>query len=407
MQLSTDSPPLSLQHPMSLHIGIECDRGGAGRVISELMTHLPEAGFGFRGIVANSPSTAVSDGTVSSFAPARAGLLKRLHKARNAIRAALDEFKPDIVASHFAMYSAPGIDLLKDMRTISHFHGPWSEESLQEGEHNTAVAAKSYLEAAVYRRSHRVIVLSNAFADLITSRFGVDPGRVRLVPGSVNTKRFALETPRADSKVALDLPLDRPILVTVRRLVNRMGLAQLIDAMTQVTAAIPDVLLCIAGQGPLRGSLQVQVERLGLTRNIRFLGFVAEDALAHLFYSADINVVPTIALEGFGLVAAEAMATGTPSMVTPVGGLPEVVGGLSQNLIFSDTNAPDIAEGLIGALTGAIELPTRWQCREYIENNFSSRLMALRTVEVYRELIEQDPLESFRFTPHAAYGCQL
>jgi glycogen synthase len=391
MQLATHPPALSSQYPMSLHIGIECDRGGAGRVMSELMTHLPRVGFGFRGIVANSSSAGASHSTVSCFCPAHAGLLRRLQKARSSIRFALDEFKPDIVASHFAMYSAPGLDLLKDCRIISHFHGPWSEESSQEGDNHIAVAAKSRLEAAVYRRSDRVIVLSNAFADLVTTRFGVDPGRVRLVPGSVNTKRFALDTPRDESKIALDLPLNRPVLVTVRRLVNRMGLASLIDAMPQVIAAVPDVLLCIAGEGPLRGSLQTQVERQGLTRNVRFLGFVAEDALPHLFYSADINVVPTIALEGFGLVAAEAMATGTPSMVTPVGGLPEVVGGLSRKLIFSGTKATDIAEGLIGALTGAIELPARQKCREHIQNNFSSRLMALRTAEVYRELIEQEP----------------
>jgi glycosyltransferase involved in cell wall biosynthesis len=374
---------------MSLHIGIECDRGGAGRVISELMTHLPDAGFGFRGIVANPPNAPEDHSTVHSFAPQQAGLIRRLRGARTSIRAALNEFKPEIVASHFAMYSAPGIDFLKDTLTISHFHGPWSEESLQEGEGNTAAAVKSYLEGAVYRRSHRVIVLSNAFGDLVTTRYGVDPGKVRLVPGSVDTKRFALDTPRSDSRAALDLPLDRPILVTVRRLVNRMGLSSLIDAMTHVVPAVPDVLLCIAGQGPLKRSLQAQAERLGLMRNIRFLGFVAEEALPHLFYAADINVVPTIALEGFGLVAAEAMAAGTPSMVTPVGGLPEVVGGLSQNLIFSGTRATDLAEGLIGALTGALKLPAREECRDYIEGRFNSRLMALRTAAVYRELLDE------------------
>jgi len=389
MQMTTAAPsPQTTQHPMSLHIGIECDRGGAGRVISELMTHLPDAGFGFRGIVANQPTTGLDQSTVYSFAPQRAGLIRRLHSARTSIRAAINEFKPDIVASHFAMYSAPGIDLLKNTLTISHFHGPWSEEASQEGEGNTAVAVKSYLEGAVYRRSHRVIVLSHAFGYLVTTRFGVDPEKVRLVPGSVNTKRFALDTPRSDSKTALDLPLDRPILVTVRRLVNRMGLSSLIDAMKYVVAAVPDVLLCIAGQGPLKRALQAQVEKLGLIRNIRFLGFVTEEALPHLFYAADINVVPTIALEGFGLVAAESMATGTPSMVTPVGGLPEVVRGLSQNLIFSGTTATDIAGGLIGALTGALRLPAREECREYIEGRFNSHLMALRTAEVYRELIE-------------------
>ena len=143
MQILPDLTHQTEPHPVSLHIGIECDRGGAGRVISELMTHLPGAGFGFRGIVANPPAATGSndDETVKSFASAQAGLLKRLHGARTSIRIAIDRFKPDIVASHFAMYSAPVMDLLKGARAVSHFHGPWSEESLHEGAGNTAVAA--------------------------------------------------------------------------------------------------------------------------------------------------------------------------------------------------------------------------------------------------------------------------
>lgn len=376
--------------PMSLHIGIECDRGGAGRVISELMTHLPEAGFGFRGVVANAPdNTAVHEGRINWFSSPETSLMRRLQEARAAIRVAVDQFDPAIVASHFAMYSAPAFGVLRGRLNISHFHGPWSDESLQEGAGRAAVAAKSYLERAVYRRADRVIVLSKAFADLVTARFGVDPKRVRLVPGSVDTRRFAVTTPREESKAALGLPSDRPILVTVRRLVNRMGLGLLLEAMVQVTAAVPDVLLCIAGQGPLLRELEAQVDASGLRRNVRFLGFVQERSLPDLYSSADINVVPSVALEGFGLVAAEAMATGTPSLVTPVGGLPEVVGGLSRDLIFSGTAPAEIAEGLIGALTGAVRLPTREQCREHIQENFSSRLMALRTARVYREAMEE------------------
>jgi glycogen synthase len=373
--------------PISLHIGIECDRGGAGRVISELMTHLPQAGVEFRGIVANPPEGREGHETLRAFSSPQAGLLNRLGSARTSIRAALNDFKPDIIASHFAMYSAPGMDILKNRPMISHFHGPWSDESVQEGGGNAAAAAKSYVERYVYKRSQRVIVLSTAFADLVTARFGVDPDRVRLVPGSVDTERFAIRTSRCDSRAMLGLPLDRPILVTVRRLVNRMGLSSLVDAMRQVVAAVPDVLLCVAGQGLLRRPLEAQVERLGLARHIQFLGFVLDRDLPHLYHAADINVVPTVALEGFGLVAAEAMATGTPSMVTAIGGLPEVVGELSSDMIFSGTTSGDIAEGLVSALKGAIRLPTRAECRDYVGRKFNSRLMALRTAAVYRELM--------------------
>jgi glycosyltransferase involved in cell wall biosynthesis len=381
--------------PMSLHIGIEHGRGGEARVVSELMRSLPEAGFGFRGLV-GAPANAgeLSGGRVRSFAPAQAGLLQRLCGARRAIGSTLEELQPAIVASHFALYTAPALDLLKGRRLVSHFHGPWYAESLEEGKGRVAARVKSRLEAVVYRRADRVIVLSEAFARLVTESFGVAPERVRRVPGSVDIERFALRTPRAESRAALGLPpggsLDRPVLVSVRRLVNRMGLATLIEAMPAIVAAVPEVLLCIAGTGPLRPALEEQVDRLGLREQVRFLGFVTEAMLPHLFYAADLNLVPTTALEGFGLVAAEAMATGTPSMVTPVGGLPEVVGGLSEDLVFAGSDAGAIAEGVIQALRGGIQLPTREACRAYVEENFSSRLMAERTAAVYRELLGEE-----------------
>jgi glycosyltransferase involved in cell wall biosynthesis len=376
---------------MSLHIGIAYDRGGAGRVISELMLSLPDAGFRFRCLVGGPRDAhAMTGGIVDSFAPAEASLVQRLRGARRGIGAALRRWRPEIVASHFALYTTPALDLLQGQRNVTHFHGPWCSESLEEGKGRAAAAMKQRLEAAVYRRADRVIVLSEAFGRLVTSTFGVAEERVRVVPGSVDTERFALTGPREDSREELGLPLDRPVLVTVRRLVHRMGLATLLEAMPSIIAAEPEVLLCLAGSGPLRGALEAQVEALGLQDHVRFLGFVTEAMLPHLYYAADLNLVPTTALEGFGLVAAEAMATGTPSMVTPVGGLPEVVGGLSRELIFRSTSAEDIADGVIGALRGGMKLPAREACRAYVQENFRSALMAERTARVYRELMDEE-----------------
>jgi glycosyltransferase involved in cell wall biosynthesis len=166
-----------------------------------------------------------------------------------------------------------------------------------------------------------------------------------------------------------------------------MGLATLLEAMSTVKVAVPDVLLCIAGQGPIRKTLEDQVAALGLQDNVRFLGFVKETMLPHLYYAADFNVVPTAALEGFGLVAAEAMGTGTPSLVTPVGGLPEIVAALSPDLVFRSSSASDIADTLVHALRGQVALPTREACQQYITSNFGSALMAERTARVYQELL--------------------
>jgi glycosyltransferase involved in cell wall biosynthesis len=97
--------------------------------------------------------------------------------------------------------------------------------------------------------------------------------------------------------------------------------------------------------------------------------------------------VPTLSLEGFGLVAAEAIAAGTPSMVTPVGGLPEVVSALSAQLVFASCHPEAIAAGLLAALEGSIALPSESACRQFAMDHFSASLMARRTAAVYRQLL--------------------
>jgi glycosyltransferase involved in cell wall biosynthesis len=93
-------------------------------------------------------------------------------------------------------------------------------------------------------------------------------------------------------------------------------------------------------------------------------------------------------LEGFGLVAAEGLAAGTPSMVTPVGGLPEVVSGLSSNLIFPSALPVDIAEALCQAISRRLPLPTAEACSAYARAHFTTKRMAEQTASVYRELLD-------------------
>jgi glycosyltransferase involved in cell wall biosynthesis len=362
--------------------------GGLDRVFHDLANALPAQGVAVRGLVVQPADVAVqTGGRIQAFAGDGAGLPSRMLGVRRAVRHYVRSGAVDLVAGHFALYLAPVLDTLGNTPLVVHFHGPWAQESDVEGQSRRAILAKKAVERFVYRRADRFIVLSNAFADLLVREYGAAHGRIRIVPGSVDLDRFTGRFSKNAARAALGWPAERPILLSIRRLIARVGLDRLVEAMKTVRQAVPEVLLCIAGRGPLEGALRKQIAEAGLKDNVRLLGFLPDEDLPVAYRAADINVVPTAALEGFGLTAAEALASGTPSMVTPIGGLPEVVSGLSPDLVFASCKTDDLAAGLIAALRGDTALPDSGECRAYAETHFSNGLAAQRTAAVYRELM--------------------
>lgn len=361
--------------------------GGASRVMADLMAALPEAGVRASGVVAGPRDVAAhTDGRVRAFAGEGHSLPRRLWGARRAVAGALRRERVDVVAAHFALYAAPCLDRLARVPLVAHFHGPWAAESQREGAGRAAVAAKAALERLVYRRAARVIVLSEAFAALATG-YGIDPARLRVIPGAVDLARFAVRENRAEARARLGWPVERRIVLSVRRLDRRMGLDRLLEAWPDVVRAAPDALLLVAGRGPLAGALRAQAGRLGLSGHVRFLGFVPDADLPLCYRAADLAVVPSAELEGFGLTAAEALAAGTPCLVTPVGGLPEVVSGLSPSLVLRSACVAEIAAGLAAALSGRMALPDAGACARYAMQRFGRARMAEAVAGVYREVL--------------------
>jgi len=199
--------------------------------------------------------------------------------------------------------------------------------------------------------------------------------RVVCLPGGVDLDLFRPDEDRQAAKASLRLPSKGPLLLTVRNLEPRMGIDHLLHALKEVTKNGREVNLIIGGEGPLKADLEGLAKQLGLETSVRFEGYIPDERLPTYYQAADFFVLPTKALEGFGLVAVEALACGTPVLGTPVGAIPEILGEFQPDLLFEGIEAQDIAEGIIKYLQRAQTDPQgyhalRRRCREYATARF-------------------------------------
>jgi glycosyltransferase involved in cell wall biosynthesis len=291
---------------------------------------------------------------------------------------------PDAINLHFALYSFPLMNLLPAQVPITFtFHGPWALESKQEGASQFSVFLKHWLvEKRVYSRCDRFIVLSKAFGNILHQEYQVPWSKIHIIPGGVDLTRFQPNLSRQEARTQLNWSQDRAILFTPRRLVHRMGLDKLLIALAKIKPKIPDVCVAIAGKGPLKASLEQQATELGLNDHVKFLGFLPDDQLPVAYQAADLTIMPSQSLEGFGLVLLESLACGTPALCTPVGGMPEVLEPFSPDLITASPEATDIAERLEDLLTGKVSMPSRTTCSEYAATHFDWHKIAQQVRQV-------------------------
>ena len=271
----------------------------------------------------------------------------------------------DLVHTHFA-YAAEGpLRALPGIPHVRSFYGAWHREGLVE---DTAWNAERFQHSPVKRRlaglrarvkaflrkrievgnlrkSDAIVVLSEHSArELRTLR--IPPRKVRKLSGGVDTDRFHTGS-KARSRWQLHVPAARRILLSIRRLAPRMGLDNLIQAMPAIAARLPDVLLLIGGRGPDREHLEGLIETTRMRDHVKMLGFISDEELPTYYQAADLFVLPTVALEGFGLVTVEALACGTPVLGTPVGATPEILRDLSPGLITSSSSREHLQDGIL------------------------------------------------------------
>ncbi|MFT5223341.1 MAG: glycosyltransferase involved in cell wall biosynthesis [Glaciecola sp.] len=147
-----------------------------------------------------------------------------------------------------------------------------------------------------------------------------------------------------------------PLVLFAGRLTAVKGIDVLLGAAPSIVHAHPDVTIVIAGTGERRGELEAQAAAAGVTDHVRFIGFQTRRDLAGWYSAADVLVGPSRS-EGFGLVFAEALATGCPVVVSDLPAVRTIVDGQAagRRVPVGDPAAlaGSVREVLAGDLRGA------------------------------------------------------
>jgi glycosyltransferase involved in cell wall biosynthesis len=212
----------------------------------------------------------------------------------------------------------------------------------------------------------RVVGLSDYMKTEAAAIFPGVAGKYHKIPGGVDLGRFCPAADRGQVRRRLGLPEKGPILLTVRRLAARMGLEELVRAMAWVEQMRPDATLLIGGSGELRGRLEQLVTELGL-RKTRLLGYIPDQDLPAYYQASDLFIMPSLALEGFGLSTLEALACGVPVLGTPVGGTPEILAGVLPEFVLKDVGPDDLAAGILARLPRLPDAQLSLRARRYAE----------------------------------------
>jgi len=225
---------------------------------------------------------------------------------------------------------------------------------------------------------------------------GAAADRSEVLPYGVDTARFAPDpAARRTLRRGLALSKDTPIVFTAGRLVRKKGFEFLIDAMARVRASHPLAHLVIAGGGDLEQELRARAAAAGIAAVVHLLGSVAQSEMPSLLAAADVVAIPSIRddagnVDGLPNVVMEALASATPLVATPAGGIGAVVDDGRTGVLVPERDAAALADALIRLLADA-PLRTRvgLAARQDVCEHYTWERFAIRLEDIFDRAVER------------------
>lgn len=235
------------------------------------------------------------------------------------------------------------------------------------------------IEKEGMKRADRVIAVSGYTKDVIVKHYNIPWHKVDVVHNGINLEDYT----KRHQDIQEVKKFFGKIVLFVGRLTMQKGVDYFLEAAHKVLQHTDDVSFIIAGAGDAQNQLMQQTARYGMTHKVFFTGFLRGEELNKLYQAADLFVMPSVS-EPFGIAALEALANGTPVMVSKQSGVSEVVShALKVN--FWDTD--EMANEMLSLL----QYPSLHQCLQqnaaHDMPKYSWKESARKCAQVYQQLL--------------------
>lgn len=307
------------------------------------------------------------------------GLLEEVCRYSQIARKIASEVEHDIIHTHDWMTFLPGIEAQKvsGKPLVSHIH---STELDRSGGHGANPQVFS-IEKEGVRRSDKIIAVSNFTKDKIIKSYGVDNNKVDIIYNAIYKDEFANNK---DLKKCFNFGKNK-IVLFLGRLTLHKGPDYFLCAAKKVLEKNKNVTFVISGSGDMDHQIIEQSADLGIADKVLFTGFLRGEQLKKIYEMASLYVMPSVS-EPFGITTLEAMASGTPVLISKQSGVSEI---LNHCLRVDFWDVDEMANKILSIIDND-ELEECLSCNGLSEiNKFTWDKVAEGIIDVYEQLIRK------------------
>ena len=287
------------------------------------------------------------------------------------------KYNPDIIHAHDWLTYPAAIAAKKVTAKplVSHVH---STEFDRTGGHfpNPEVFE---IERKGLEYSDRVISVSNFTKNILIGNYGIKPDKINVVHNGCEQ----IEKSEFPPALTALKELGYKIVLYLGRITLQKGPEYFIRAAKKVTDYNPKTLFVVAGSGDMQEKMIAEASYLGIMDKVMFTGFLRGDEKNKIYQAADVYVMPSVS-EPFGITPLEAIANGTPVLVSKQSGVSEVL----SNVLKTDFwDIDDMADKILAVLKyKSLTSDLRKESGKELPNiNWDEA--ARKTIEIYKQLL--------------------